>query len=83
MSLVKIAALGAASYVGYRLWQKSKDEGQGTPAAFAHGQAGHGDSSPVRDAGPDAMRDGDQRPWTPVDQQIDESFPASDPPGNY
>lgn len=36
----------------------------------------------VRDAGPDAMK---QKPkkWDPVDQQADESFPASDPPGNY
>ncbi|GAM98162.1 hypothetical protein U91I_01793 [alpha proteobacterium U9-1i] len=37
----------------------------------------------IRDAGPDAMK---QKPkkWDPVvDQQSDESFPASDPPGNY
>jgi len=79
MSLLKIAALGAAGFVAYRMYQTARDE-EGTPAAFAHGHASGGT---VRDAGPDAMRDEVQRPWTPVDQQIDESFPASDPPGNY
>lgn len=42
-------------------------------------------SSPVadvRDAGPQAMNAPPRR-WDMVDQQADESFPASDPPGNY
>lgn len=34
---------------------------------------------PVRDAGPEAMKDPPQR-WDKVDETIDESFPASDPP---
>lgn len=34
----------------------------------------------VRPAGPEAMRDKPKRSWTPEDQAIDESFPASDPP---
>ena len=37
----------------------------------------------VRDAGPSAMRDKPQREWTEVDEDLDESFPASDPPGGY
>jgi len=38
--------------------------------------------SEVRDAGPEAMTNPPKR-WDMVDQQADESFPASDPPGNY
>ena len=36
----------------------------------------------VRDAGPESMR---LRPlgWDLTDETVDESFPASDPPGNY
>lgn len=37
----------------------------------------------VRDAGPESMRDRPRRGWDRVDEQADESFPASDPPGNY
>jgi hypothetical protein len=34
----------------------------------------------IRPAGPEGMRDKPLRPWTPLDQASDESFPASDPP---
>ena len=36
----------------------------------------------VRPAGAEAMRDRPRR-WSKLDEEIDESFPASDPPGNY
>lgn len=36
----------------------------------------------VRNAGPDEMAL-PPRNWDIVDQQADETFPASDPPGNY
>ena len=40
-----------------------------------------GSSGIVRDAGP---QEGiAQADWDLVDEQSDESFPASDPPGNY
>lgn len=40
----------------------------------------NGDPHPVRDAGPDEMRDEDGKDWDEVDEGSDESFPASDPP---
>lgn len=39
-------------------------------------------SRPVRAAGPEAM-EFPPPGWDKVDQQSDESFPASDPPANY
>lgn len=39
-------------------------------------------SAGVRDAGPENMAFPPQD-WDTIDQQADESFPASDPPGNY
>jgi len=35
---------------------------------------------PIRDAGPENMKDKPTDPWDKVDQSSDESFPASDPP---
>jgi len=37
---------------------------------------------PVRPAGPESMRD-PPRKWDEVDEESDESFPASDPPSTY
>ena len=46
-------------------------------------RAGHGLPKPqVRNAGPEEMALPPRR-WDMVDQQLDETFPASDPPGNY
>jgi len=36
----------------------------------------------VRPAGPETMQDKPPK-WEKVDEESDESFPASDPPGNY
>lgn len=77
--LLKLAALGAIGYAGYRYFTR---EASASHAAFADGQAS-GSHTDVRDAGPEAMRDPVQQEWTGTDQAIDESFPASDPPGNY
>ena len=80
MALLKLAALGALGYVGYRYLNKSEAPRH---VAFAEGQAGGENISQVRDAGPAAMADAPKRAWTKVDEESDQSFPSSDPPGNY
>lgn len=74
-----LLALGAGAYA---LFRRSAGNGAPPRAAFAEGQTGFG-RNPVRDAGPEAMRDPPEREWTGVDEASDQSFPASDPPGTY
>lgn len=44
--------------------------------------AGGSEATSVRDAGPENMQYPPDH-WDKVDEESDESFPASDPPGNY
>jgi hypothetical protein len=81
MGLLKLAAVAAAGYAGYRYF--TGKGGQGERAAFAPGQTDNENFAQVRNAGPESMRDTPQRPWTKVDEHSDESFPASDPPATY
>lgn len=80
MALLKLAALTALGYVGYRYYDKHKNEQN---EAFADGQAGGENFAQVRDAGPEATADPTNRAWKKADEESDESFPASDPPANY
>ena len=75
--LLKLLTLGAIGYGGYKLYEKNR--GDRSAPAFAGNQG----SASIRDAGPDAMRDEPIDGWTKTDEESDESFPASDPPGNY
>ncbi|MFO6448047.1 hypothetical protein ACLBKU_13005 [Erythrobacter sp. NE805] len=77
--LLTLFAVGAAAYF---VSQARKGEGAGRRAAFAPDQP-QGGANPVRDAGPEAMRDGQAHTWSPVDEASDQSFPASDPPATY
>lgn len=77
--ILTLFAIGAGAYVLSR-W--SETQGTGGRAAFAEDQPG-GTPNPVRDAGPDAMRDPPEGHWSAVDEASDQSFPASDPPGTY
>lgn len=77
-TLLGLLAVGAAAYAITRRGQKH----DGGHAAFADGEPDGGDN-PVRDAGPDAMRDPPTQPWSSVDEASDQSFPASDPPSTY
>ena len=73
-----LAGLGAALFIRRR---RRDDEERPAPAHARNktepgpaGQSGAG-----RSAGPEAMRD-PPKEWEKVDQAVDESFPASDPP---
>jgi hypothetical protein len=77
--ILSLFALGAAAYV---LSRKRPDQGHDSRAAFASGEPAGG-AHPVRNAGPDAMRDAPQNRWSEVDEASDQSFPASDPPATY
>ena len=72
-------AAAAIGYGGYRIWLMRKASQN---AAYADNQP-HSSHLDVRDAGPDAMRDPPKTEWTATDERLDESFPASDPPGKY
>ena len=80
MALLKLAALGALGYVGWKYYEKTRDR---SPPAFATGQEPGENFAKVREAGPHAMADKPKREWTAHDQASDESFPASDPPATY
>ena len=65
-------ALGLAG-AAYALRPRFTHQGSGTKSPY----------QPVRHAGPDEMTLPQDRAWTKVDEAVDESFPASDPPSTY
>lgn len=80
MSLLRLMVAGAGGYALWRWWQDQQST-RTEPAAFAEGESEPANFDQTRSAGPDAMRDaGEDRDWDKVDQAVDESFPASDPP---
>ncbi|WP_324261683.1 hypothetical protein U4960_00610 [Altererythrobacter sp. H2] len=74
--IIKLAALAGIGYAGYKYYEKN--HASSTQPAFAGNQ---GDAT-IRTAGADSMRD-KQSGWTKTDEELDQSFPASDPPANY
>ena len=80
MGLFRLAAIAALGYVGYKFYEKAKQEGH---PAFASGQETGENFAKVREAGPHAMADRPKREWAAEDEASDESFPASDPPSTY
>ena len=80
MALLRLAALGALGYAGYKYFEKNRTDRN---EAFAPNQAGGANFSQVRDAGPEAMADRPTRNWTEADEGSDESFPASDSSAKY
>lgn len=62
--------LGAATALGaYAYWSKKNR----APQVTDH----------LATVGPYGQSDGTSKRWNAVDKTIDESYPASDPPGNY
>ncbi|WP_068071215.1 hypothetical protein [Novosphingobium lentum] len=80
MGLLQWAAVGAAGYAIYRAVQNRNAET--APSAFAPGEHAGSNFSQVRTAGVEGMRSNPPG-WDKVDQAMDESFPASDPPATY
>ncbi len=75
----RMLGLGAVGFAGYKFF---KPRGRPVNAAYAEDQP-HDNYTDIRDAGPQAMRDPSPHEWTETDEDLDESFPASDPPGGY
>ncbi|MEZ5656241.1 MAG: hypothetical protein R3E04_10205 [Sphingobium sp.] len=75
-TLTRMSLLAGASGVLYSLfrkkWQRNAMSGE---PVFSSGV--------VRNAGPDEQKGVHKRSWDKVDEQSDESFPASDPPATY
>jgi len=76
-SLLKVAFLTGLGTVAWKGWQRCRAR----PDADDRGPIGS--SGIVRDAGPAELHGIDEKDWDLVDEQSDESFPASDPPANF
>ena len=79
--LLKLAALGAIGYFGYRAYEKNRVDSNKLDengVAFAEGQP----KGAFRDAGPEATTTKETK-WSKTDEALDETFPASDATANY
>jgi hypothetical protein len=81
---IGVAAVAAGAFLlGRYLRRAEAEDGAVTPAAFAQPGAAKGSFDQTRDAGPENIRDHDDDDvWDRVDEGVDESFPASDPPAH-
>lgn len=75
--LVRMGALAGIGAALYGIFRKKRDAAQESEMVPVYS------SGVVRNAGQKEQKDSDGRPWDKVDEQSDESFPASDPPANY
>jgi len=82
LKMLGIGAVGLAGYMFFKQKARSVNTAERVNAAYAENQP-HDCNTAIRDAGPEAMRDPSEGEWTEIDEDLDESFPASDPPGGY
>ena len=68
-AIIKALALGGIAAFAYKSWKKNEEPETATTPY-------------IREAGPEKQSI-HNHDWDMVDEQADESFPASDPPGNY
>ncbi len=81
MALFKLVMAVATGFAIYEVAKAARKRNAVVqPAAFAQGEATPG-FAPVRNAGPEAMAS-DLPRWGKIDEAVDESFPASDPPAS-
>ena len=73
--LLKLAALGAIGYAGYKYYEKNQADRNGV--AFAGGEP----EGQFRNAGADATASHDRMSST--DEALDETYPASDATAKY
>ena len=73
--ILKLAALGAAGYAGYKYWEKNQADSNGV--AFASGEP----KGQFRNAGSGATATHDSMSRT--DEALDETYPASDATAKY
>jgi len=81
-TLVRLGLLAGAGGVLYSFF-RGRNRGSAPDGRGNEEAAPVFSSGVVRDAGPTAQRDPVRREWDTVDEQSDESFPASDPPSSY
>lgn len=77
-----VAALGLGYIVGRGRWRRAAataPRSTAAPAALTRLPGEQGSFVQVRNAGPEELRDPPAK-WSRVDEAVDESFPASDPP---
>ena len=74
LKLAFLTGLGTIAWKRWQHWQAKRSHDDRGPV---------GSSGIVRDAGPEEQHGLTGADWDLVDEQSDESFPASDPPGNY
>ncbi|MCC2979795.1 hypothetical protein [Sphingomonas sp. IC4-52] len=77
-----VAALGLGYIVGRGRWRRAAvttPNTEAAPVALTRLPGEQGSFVQVRNAGPEELRDPPAK-WSRVDEAVDESFPASDPP---